>query len=123
MNKEKLDNNCCQTVEVSHCSMNNACKYVIELQQENKQLKEENESMLKDLKVAEAQLNLHKILVPKCKYDDVEQQRDLYKSVIDKINKTIKIEKEKMSYSIYDSCLLLIEEQLDKIKELEEGVK
>lgn len=39
------------------------------------------------------------------------------KSVLNEIREIIKIEKEKMGYAIYDSCLLLIEEKLDKVKE------
>lgn len=59
-------------------------KYV-NLVEENQQLKEKNESMLKDLKVAEFQINLHKVLVPECIYEEVKKQRDLYKSVIDEV--------------------------------------
>lgn len=40
---------------------------------------------------------------------------------LDGIRKIIETEKRLMGYAIYDSCLLLIEEQLDKAKDLKDS--
>lgn len=52
----------------------------------------------------------------------VDEEQELYdyaidlQSKIDKANELIKIEKEKMGYAKYDSCLLLIENVLKEDK-------
>ena len=37
-------------------------------------------------------------------------------NIINEIRKIINIEKEKMGYAIYDSCLLLIENKINELK-------
>lgn len=81
--------------------------HIRELQQENQQLKESYCNR------TDCSGRLH----DSRKYPSVKQQLDLYKSVLDEIRKIIQTEKRLMGYAIYDSCLLLIEEQLDKVKE------
>ena len=86
-------------------------KLLRQLQQENQQLKEKNESMLKDLKVAEFQINLHKVLVPECIYEEVKKQRDLYKSVIDEARELLTqgiTFCENDSQGVYEVCKITI---------------
>ena len=59
---------------------------------------------------------------------DLQQQNKELHNKIDKaiealdgIRKIIETEKRLMGYAIYDSCLLLIEEQLDKAKDLKDS--
>lgn len=60
--------------------------------------------------------------------DELEQENKELHNKIDKaiealdgIRKIIETEKRLMGYAIYDSCLLLIEEQLDKAKDLKDS--
>lgn len=48
---------------------------------------------------------------------ELEIENKKLKSVLDEIRKIIETEKRLMKYAIYDGCLLLIEEQLDKVGE------
>lgn len=49
-------------------------------------------------------------------FNEIVSLYDELNTRIDKVLKIIHIEKEKMSYAVYDSCLLLIEESLDRRK-------
>ena len=56
-----------------------------------------------------------------------QQNKELHNKIdkaieaLDGIRKIIETEKRLMGYAIYDSCLLLIEEQLDKAKDLKDS--
>ena len=49
-----------------------------------------------------------------------EEVANKYKKIIDETRKIINIEKEKMGYAIYDSCLLLIENKINELKGVDE---
>lgn len=68
----------------------------------NKQLKETNETLMKCLKIDKDKIDFNV-----CYAEHLEK-------VLDEIRKIIETEKRLMGYAIYDSCLLLIEEILDK---------
>ena len=46
---------------------------------------------------------------------DLFKENQQLKEVIEEIRKIVKVEKEKMGYAVYDSCLLFIEEALNKV--------
>lgn len=50
-----------------------------------------------------------------CEIRALENKNKQLKEVIEEIRKIVKVEKEKMGYAVYDSCLLFIEEALDKV--------
>ena len=52
---------------------------------------------------------------------ELHNKIDMAIEALDGIRKIIETEKRLMGYAIYDSCLLLIEEQLDKAKDLKDS--
>ena len=54
-------------------------------------------------------------------YEELHNKIDKAIEALDGIRKIIETEKRLMGYAIYDSCLLLIEEQLDKEKDLKDS--
>ena len=88
--------------------------YIKQLKQENKQLKEKYIAIEKERKTFLEHL------------DNVEQQRDLYKEVIEEIRKTLKLERktalslnQAYTVSVIDSVLQILE-QRQEISDLED---
>lgn len=52
-------------------------------------------------------------------YDELLKKNQKYKEVIDKIQKIINTEIKLMGYAVNDSCLMLIQDALDILKEVE----
>lgn len=50
---------------------------------------------------------------------ELQQENKKYKEVIDKIQKIINTEIKLMGYAVNDSCLMLIQDALDILKEVE----
>lgn len=83
------------------------------LQQENKQLKQWDKN--KDTRNSRQRVANYELLKEnkRLKEENIKLQMK-HISVLDEIRKIIETEKRLMGYAIYDSCLLLIEEILDK---------
>lgn len=108
-------------------NINKIRDYIINLQQENKQLKEQllatqtnEETFRLEMKDITQTLGLDEDTI----FDDVkafvrslEIENQKYKEVIDKIQKIINTEIKLMGYAVNDSCLILIQDVLKEVSE------
>lgn len=60
--------------------------------------------------------NIYDLIEAKEENNKLKEEIKRLNNIINEIRKIINIEKEKMGYAIYDSCLLLIENKINELK-------
>lgn len=90
---------------------------------ENKKLKDKVSYLKERVAYLERSNNRREETILYLREENNELHNKIDKAIeaLDGIRKIIETEKRLMGYAIYDSCLLLIEEQLDKAKDLKDS--